>query len=384
MRCLLLASLFFFVGQYSFAKKWDPKPLGKAHLSIQMQSIRKDLKALFPYMYSHQSLKNDQNKKLVLQKVGNLIEKVSEVAPHLKGRPVTFSHSHQILVDHLKKLKTVLEKGNFAYGSSMLKQTPNVCTSCHLQDQKKKAYLFQLERSSFQNDFEFAEFNFATRNYDQALDYYNRYLSSENKSATQTSLALQRGLTTYIQVLQDYEGAVSWLQSLNEKNFLPKHIKKDLQGWIKGLNTLKKEAKLRPDPSDWTKIKELADQLLKPVARGGSFDLTPKDIVNYIHLGGLLFQGLKSAKNKADTPKRLYYLSIIDRSLNYSYFFSMSDLYLKECVFSYSSDPYAQKCFQEYRDYMTYSFSGSHYSELPDDIKAELKKMESKLKKAAN
>ncbi|WP_455202270.1 hypothetical protein, partial [Kaarinaea lacus] len=64
---------------------------------------------------------------------------------------------------------------------------------------------------------------------------------------------------------------------------------------------------------------------------------------------------------------------IIDRSINYSFYYSLADMYLKECMLQYTSHPYAKKCYEEYESYIVFSYSGSRGTDIPDDVAQELK-----------
>ena len=61
------------------------------------------------------------------------------------------------------------------------------------------------------------------------------------------------------------------------------------------------------------------------------------------------------------------------------FFNSLADLYLQECMLIYTQDPYAKKCYQEYREYVEFSYSGSQGTDIPPDIQQELKKLHKKV-----
>ena len=116
------------------------------------------------------------------------------------------------------------------------------------------------------------------------------------------------------------------------------------------------------------------DRILGPLHEPGIAEFpSKKEKVARIWLRGRLFHYLNSQPPKEEIPVILYWLAIIDRSVDYSFYYSLADRYLKECMLQYTSHPYAEKCYKEYEAYVTFSYSGSRGTDIPEDVKKELK-----------
>jgi len=303
-------------------------------------------------------------------------ERLSELfkasKPHIAKRSITYNISYDLMIQHMDDIRIVLERGDISLAKGMLKSVPYLCVSCHTQDVQQNKVFSSVGRGKFENDYQYAEYLYVTRNYDNAVKYYMKYLTSlqpANEEYIQS--ALRRILVIYSQIKKDPGKAIDKLQPFAQKSEISKSIRKDINEWILGLEDLKTSSVL--DESSYKERQKYVEYYLNQLANHDvNYFTTEKDKVFYITLRGLLYEYLNSNPSENDVPVILYWLAVCDRTLEYSFFDDLADIYLKECILTYSNHPYAKKCFQEYETFMRFAYTGSSGTDLPGDIQQEI------------
>lgn len=371
-RCVC-AALFF--GMLSGCE-----PLLAATLNDVMASIGREMVQLYPIIVANRPL-TPEDKKAVVRHVDRLAELFTNAQTFIAQRSETYQVSYALVSDHLADVQRVIGSGDVERARFDLYKLGPICTSCHTQDTRLRTLFSGTGRSSFPDDRSFAEFNYLTRNYAEAEQYFDRYLKSDvERSEFDLMQPLQRIVTIYAQVFnRPLEGAQKLRRYLHAKGH-SEYTLKYLRGWIDGLEKLAQDgaqAMIRPD------LKAIEAAIEKYI---GSLDQTqpvtiePLQQVQRVWLRGRLYHYLNTAPAREAVPRVLYWLAVSDRAIGYDYYFSLADLYLKDCVFSYPSHPYAQRCFKAYRDYVTDLYAGPGGSYLPAEVSADLMRMETALK----
>ncbi len=322
-------------------------------------------------------------------------EKLTELfkasKPHIAKRSITYNISYDLMVQHMNDIRIVLERGDIALAKGMLKSVPYLCVGCHTQDTQQNKIFSNVERSEFENDYQYAEYLYVTRNYDDAVQYYMNYLTSLQPANDEfIQAALRRILVIYSQIKKEPGKAIDKLQPFTQNAEISKSTRKDINEWILGLEDLKASSVL--DESSYKERQKYVEYYLNQLANHDvNYFATEKDKVFYITLRGLLYEYLNAKPSQNDVPVILYWLAVCDRTLEYSFFDDLADIYLKECILTYSNHPYAKKCFQEYEAFMRFAYTGSSGTNLPSDIQQEIEvlkniiqRSEQKSKKDAN
>ena len=105
---------------------------------------------------------------------------------------------------------------------------------------------------------------------------------------------------------------------------------------------------------------------------------TAQEEVTRVWLRGQLYHYLNTNPKENEIPILLYWLSVTDRSIAYNFYFSLADLYLKQCTLNYPDHPYAHRCFDEYKNYVYYTYQ-KHGVKIPQYIQVELIQMKNAL-----
>ena len=118
-------------------------------------------------------------------------------------------------------------------------------------------------RKSFNSDYLYAEFNYLTRNYQDAEFYFDKHLKSK-KSKTELQLIkpIQRLITIYTQI---YNRPGDGAKLIAKYQRLPDHsseTKKALAGWVTGLSALEKDGAKRVNNPDFKTLETYVEKYL--------------------------------------------------------------------------------------------------------------------------
>jgi len=340
-----------------------------------MTKIGHSMEQLFPILFDNKKFAKPENLKNVSQTISQLQGYFKTAQPHFDSKSLTYRISFEVIEKQLNDAAIAIKYNNENYARNIMKDFVSVCTSCHTQDSKLRTLFSGIGRNHFNSDLQFAEFNYMTRNYPSAIEGYNKYLSKNpHMSEADLMTIMKRILTINVQIYNRPENAVKELDKLKTYPGHTTFSAKNLQEWLAGLKDLEKQKASSVTIKDFKQIKVYVRKILGPLQDPGSADFpSKKEKVARVWLRGLLYHYLNTSPPKDEIPEILYWLAIVDRSVNYSFYYSLADMYLKECMLHYTSHPYAQKCYNEYESYITFSYSGSRGTDIPDDIQQELK-----------
>lgn len=324
-----------------------------------------------------ESLDSDAAKVDLKKSVGKMVQLFNEAKPHLQQRSIAYQISYEVMAQYLDDINSVVQHGDINLARGMLKTVPQLCAGCHTQDNQQKKLFQHVDPKSFKTDFQYAEFSFITRDYDNAVKYYEKYLNLlENAKDEDVERSLKRILVIYAQVKKQPQEGAKILTKYLTNNSINKSIREKVNEWVKGLNELETSSVV--DENSLQKRQEYIDYYLNQLkSHNSSYFASEKDKVFYMTLRGLLYEYLNNNPVQNDIPTVLYWLAVCDRTLEYSFFDNLADLYLKECILSYPSHPYAKKCLSEYESYMKFAFTGSSGTYLPADISEEIEFLKS-------
>ena len=225
-----------------------------------------------------------------------------------------------------------------------------------------------------------------TRQYDTAVDYYNKHLKNVTRIEEAELLSIMKQMITiYVQIYFRPDEASKLLNNLRKYKHHTKFTKKTLDEWLAGIKELKRNPNTQEPVKDFNKLKVQVHKILGDLHEPGSAQFpNKKERIARLWLRGSLYHYLNIRPHKDEVPQILYWLAIVDRSVNFSIYYSLADMYLKECILSYSRHPFARKCFEEYKENIILSYSGSRGTDIPEDIQQELKALQIRVEETLN
>jgi len=354
-----------------------------SNLNQIMSKIAQQMTVIYPLITAKHKL-SKQDSQILKEKTGLLLELFTQAKPYINQRSDTYQVSYDLVLQHLKKTKQSFERSSNQYARKRLHSLGTICISCHTQDTQLRSTFGGAGRNAFDSDFAFAEFSFMTRNYNDATKYYDKFLrSTELKSELDIIKPLQRLVTIHTQIF-DSPGVAA--KQLSEYRNLAAHTKKTsehLDGWIQGLKSLRKQHVKSTGNMTFSKLESYVKRYIGDTDQAGAeFFASPQDEVSRVWLRGVLFHYLNTNPPKDEIPKILYWLSICDRTLGYSFNFSFADLYLKECIIGHATHPYAKRCYREFEEFVSVSYSGSGGTFIPPELEDELFELKQHLKES--
>lgn len=342
-------------------------------LNETMVSIGHTMEELFPILFSKRELNQKQQKQLIesVEKLASLFEGVKT---HLDSKSPTYGISFDVVKAQLSQAKSANKYKNYNYTRSILKDLTTVCTSCHTQDSKLRTLFPNIKRRVFESDYQFAEFSYMTRNYDTAIEFLKKHLGSKKDIEEGELLSIMKQMMTiYIQIFYQPDKAIQLLTDLKDNPHHTKFSRKTLEEWLAGIKDLKKERSSLKTITNMDQLNLEVNRILGDLHEPGSAQFPNKrERITRLWLRGALYHYLNTNPSREEIPVVLYWLAIVDRSINFSIYYSLADMYLKECVIQYTSHPYARKCYEEYKENMILSYSGSRGTDIPDDIQDDL------------
>jgi len=346
-----------------------------------MSKIGQTMEALFPIIFNVDKFNAVGANRETTAAVEKLSHLFKESKPHFDTRSPTYRVSFDVISGQLEETSLALKHKNLNHARNLLKELVSICASCHTQDTSTRVLFKSMQRSHFDSDLEYAEFNYMTRNYDEAIVFYDKHLQSSTPiSEAELLTAIKRLLTIHTQVYNQPGEGEKQLAKYRQHVAHTDFSKKSLEQWLLGLKALSDNNTSKISNITYDIVAKKVQQILGDLEEPGSAEFpSKKEKVARVWLRGLLYHYLNTNPPKEEVPAILYWLAIIDRSINYSFYYSLADSYLKECMLSYSSHDYAKKCYQEYEQYLTFAYSGSRGTDIPDDIQQELKHLKIKV-----
>lgn len=357
--------------------KQDP-----AATKSKMHELLVHIEALRPLMNDEVEFKDKKNEAKVKSHLEELARIIKSAKHDQQLKTPTLSISRQVLEDHFAELERVYRIGNKSYARWMMNSTLPICMSCHTQVPSASRSWDPISAKGFKDSFEQAEFLFAARNFDKALELYDKVIDGYPKNNLKTQnldTALERKMAIFSRVKRDFKAGSESIAHSQQNKDLPEYQVRNLAAW-KGLFQKQQDRKT-PNPQSATdkEIKAYVEAEFKRGLWDKMADAADPRLITNLTVSGVLYEYLTLHPKTELKPDILLWLAQCDRDLQNNFFFSLADLYLRKCINEYSSHPTAKKCYQEYADNIYYSYTGSGGTSFPMEVEKELKELKKKV-----
>ena len=367
---LLLAIVLIFICTTGIAKE------KMKNLNRQMSQIASTVVTMFPLINAHRPLSTSEAQELS-DYVSRLQQYFKQSRSDIFTRSDTFQISYNLVLGYLARINSDIKNQQVDIARRELLSLGEICTSCHTQDTRSRTIFPGVTRETFDSDLAMANFSFMTRDYKNAVLYYDKYLhSKQQKTELDLMRPLQALLTIYVQIYNTPALAAKQLAKYRDLKDQTRETRKHLEGWITGLSQLGAVHNL----TNFKDLKVAVNKYLGNIDQlAAEMRTTPEEQATRVWLRGQLYHFLNTHPPRNEIPEILYWLSLCDRSLGYNYNFSLADLYLKQCINTYPDHPYAKKCYHEYRAFVDTMYSGAGGSFIPLELEVELDKLRKKI-----
>jgi hypothetical protein len=342
---------------------------------------------IIPYVYADKTVfEKLKNKKNAAELIANLtdISNSFKGAKHIEffQRP-GFRPSLETINSHLDETILSLQSHNFIFVQERLKALTALCSSCHSQLPETVAQnafggaIGKESRSHFESDFAYANYLFIMRKFTEAVHYFELTMKSRVGKSLDNEfyVSIRRVLSIYTKMNFNPDSAIAFLKQYQMEKNLNKMARTSINEWVDALEKWKNY-----DPSKMGSIHDFIEKYLVPLESSGAKIKSGSKDITLLIASGVLSKYLTEHPKTDETPEILYWLAVAERRLSSTYFFSLNDLYLKDCIILYPKSSYAKKCYQEYEDNITFGYSGSGGTDIPQEEKRELERLKRVLK----
>jgi tetratricopeptide (TPR) repeat protein len=343
----------------------------------KMQSLSKTLSDLLPLVASKSKFNDVKN----FDRIDVDTKSLSSLAHGLKaGAKPNNDPSMQVVsglfAEDISRALESLHNGNREYARQILRDTSSYCVQCHTQTNNGPDFP-RLNLSINTNELslvEQAEFFAATRQFDRALDSYQKALADDNyakKDPFGWEQAARVALAITVRVKADPNEAQKLVAKMGGHPGLSAATQEAITDWKTSINDWLKE-KL-PKPQTPKEILSRAEFLVQKAQKRQDFPLDHTQDVSFFRASGLLHDLLQSYRTRDETFARALYLAGIaseaTRDMN---FWTLHESYYEQCIRVLPHTKQAQQCFDRLNDSVTLGYSGSGGVRIPPDVAKRL------------
>lgn len=352
-------------------KKADPKP--------DMHLLLDDIQALQNYIISEKAFQDPANEAQIDSRLKHMEKHVESMDGKLFADDPALQANLSMLKGHMQETRNFFEHNNKPFARFMVMGALQMCVSCHTRNNSGNELDFPLQTTATDvNDFDRAQFYFATRQFSKALDQFKQIVDKypANKAKPfEISKALIDIAITYARVKNDPAAGADYFAKAAKNQNLPEYVKKDSAAWTKSFRAWSKEGN-----KDYKKMKaaELLADAKKILKKGdlnepGYWDRS--FYVDRLRASALLHRVLDLPENSLAKGESLYLLGLIYHHIDNNLFFYFDEMYLKACITSYPKTTLAKNCYDALERVLLEGYSGSAGVNLPNEAEVELMKL---------
>lgn len=350
--------------------------------SNKMHELSQVLSSLFPYVWSKEEFHNQNNFNVIESKIkqlSNLAHKVNDknkMESPDEDPAITFL-ARNFEAD-MSRAYDAFGSGSKEYARHSLAVATNHCINCHSRNQVGPQFETLSLNFDFTklNPFARGEAYMATRQFKKAVAEYEKLAAREDliaKYPFEMEKVLKRGLSVYIRVLDDPDGALLMVQNFLKHKDMPLFLEKQAQFWEKDLSAWKKEGKNKIWRSA-SYLKKMQELINDADHRDG---LTGFDdpLVSYLRATALGHTYLAKYKSDPMLAEVLFHMGVCYESMQDLGYDSLSDDYYSQCIREKPHSPVAVKCLYRYEQNVFLGYTGSSGTHVPPEVRAQLREL---------
>lgn len=366
-------------------KKADEKKETPATWSDQMQNMAKDVRELIPYLYDREAFHSPKNRDVIAATLKDWSEHAHKITPkmgeQLLGDDPLVAFSLQNLESDLKRSYQAFELSQLEYSRSVAKSSLNHCFRCHSLTQIGSTAHWELQNISQLNlsPTERADLLVASRKYDQALQYMEQLIGSDEFVQTHPfdyEAILRRYLALIIRAENNPSRALLEMDKVASRPDLPHYILEQVQGWRVSLQGWIREGKKNPH-----KMSPVAhaQEHINEASRLQQFPQDHAGDVEYLRATALLHDSLKKHLKPAEEAQALYLLGRAYEVLDELGSWNLHETYFESCVRKAPKTSFAKLCYARLEASVFQGYSGSSGTHIPAYERDKLKTLKDML-----
>lgn len=351
--------------------------LAYAEMKPKMDEMLQYIYDLKPLITSETRFQDPANGPLINSTLQKMIVLSEKIKHEDKVKKTALQVPAMSMSRQLKEAQSVFNSGNKFYSLWLVRANLSNCVACHTQLPAQSTRFGSKSKSDFLvNTFQEAEFLYIVRNFDKAIDMYDRALAEypgNQISPQDLDQAIFRKVFYFTRVKRDMKAlSASLTKNLKNEDLLPStaRLLKDYSDAAKQVAT----EKIPPFKSD-NDVKAYVEKSLDKELVGEFAYGDAKRNLRNLRLSGFLYEYLDKNPDTELKPYIYYWLSFCESRWERGLQDSLPESYLRKCITEFPKSPIAPKCFKEYEDLMKFGYTGSAGTNIPPDIQEELQKM---------
>jgi hypothetical protein len=355
-------------------------PDSKIEWSNDMQKMAKDVRDLIPFLYDRGAFHDSKNHDKIEVSLKNFSEHVHKITPKMGeavlGDDPLVSFSLESLEGDLKRSYQAFELGHLEYARTVAKSSLNHCFRCHSVAQGGATAQWDLHDLSQLplNPVEKADLLVATRKYDQALQFMEQILSSQEFLANNPfdfESMLRRYLALVTRIQKDPARALGEIDRVSAYPDLPRYLNEQVRGWrislINWIHEDKTEIKGKGKKRKHKSPPPL-EQAKKEMDRAVQLQQFPQDHagdVEYLRATVSLHESLKKHLKPQEEAEAFYLLGRAYEVLDELGSWNLHETYFEACVRKAPHTGWAKMCYSRYEESVLQGYSGSSGTHIP-------------------
>lgn len=352
---------------------------------LQMNKAFNALTDLVPYLTNRDKFMEKKNETLIKEKITDLNEAFKSAKHETMLKEDLFAPSYKLINENIAGSLEAFRKGNKDYAHWRLKEVTSHCLDCHTRLPPSFSSSFQngeltIDTKKFEDLYNLAIAQLIVRRYVDAKNNFIKVIDEKiiKKEFQDLILPIKQVLLIETKIQKDPSNLKRFLKTYISKKDLPNPVRDSLTEWLERVKYWQDNKVMPQGLKSDSEVTQFIKKKLAPLEEN-SFN--EKYDVDILLASGLLSNYLFINPSTKIAPEISYWLGWTEKHLKRGNFFGSGDLFLKQCIKRYPKSPIAQKCLDEYKESVEFDFSGSSGTNIPDDVKQELKDLEKLISK---
>jgi hypothetical protein len=356
------------------------KSTNSAEWRTRMQKMYKVLAEITEDTTSDQRFNNPKNKTRIDRNVETLYKSAHDMSK--KGASPDLDPSVTIISGlfegETKRAHTALKSGNRYYARSILSSISGYCIACHTRNNTGPQFSsLPFEPSSDLKPIEQGRFLAATRQYDRAMDVFQKMVNDPSTPVLRPiewELAARYGLSIAVRVKKDPAQARALVERIIGSKNGPYFLKHDATQWRTSIIEWEEELGRQPKTEEG-----LYSEAMRLITKAHEVQKYPADHsadILYLRATSVIHDLLQMAPNGKRAEDAFLMAGMcyeVLRSLNLD---ELHDIYYEACIHKAPHTSTAESCYRRYEKNTYEGFTGSAGTFLPPDVKQKLKVLE--------
>jgi hypothetical protein len=353
---------------------------------LPMNRAFNSLMELIPFLADKAAFQDQRNQEHIQKNLRQLDDAFKAANHEALLKNELFAPSLALTRENLSESAQAFEKGKKDFAHWRLKELTAQCLDCHTRLPVGHSSSFQdgqrrIDEKKVKTPYNLGIAQLIVRLYPEAKSTFTRAVDDRllKKQFQDIILPLKQILLIHTKIQRDPEGMLSVIRHYESRQGFSRQDRDTMKTWKERLEIWNKSPYKKAHLGSEEEVKKFINERLEPLFKQdvylGKFD------VDLLFASGLLSNFFFENPQSALAPDLMLWLGRAEKYLQRENFFGSGDHFLKLCVKRWPASAAAKKCLDEYKESMTFQFTGSRGTDMPPEIQSELKELEALVKK---